>query len=284
MKYVPRKQGETVIQDDWRHAKVPNRDMEQLWTGRTVFKIAKQTEADTVTSTDTSSFGLKEEDFPHYEGDTWPAHWSEARKEEMRVKYKGIPEEYYTKQGESQLLPATCGHGWQLLQARTPVAVLGDVPGSGGLSLVLLTASVMTGFPVDYRYGWDLAHPEHQGLLRQCYQSSSQHTFLCSNVHSLVQRLCSQGSGSSCQERQRELPTLEFLHEILLQQHNQNRGFSLEQPWSSAMLIDSPIARLRDVAGVRVWRTDQCMLGARDERTRPFARPPVSSATDDGLK
>ncbi|CAE7463363.1 unnamed protein product, partial [Symbiodinium necroappetens] len=274
MKYVPRKHGETVIQDDWRHAKVPNRDMEQLWTGRTVFKIAKQTGAETATSLATSSFGLKEEDFPHYEGDAWPSHWSEARKEAMQVKHKGIPEEYYTKTGRKPITPGNLrpwlaasskqGLRWQFWEMCS---------GSGRLSLFLLTASVMTGFPVDYRYGWDLAHPEHQNLLDLCYQEfQPAHVFCAPTCTPWSNASAAKDRELRAQERQQELPTLEFLHEILLQQHNQNRGFSLEQPWSSARLIDSPIARLRDVAGVRVWRTDQCMLGARDEKNSPIRK------------
>ena len=68
------------------------------------------------------------------------------------------------------------------------------------------------------------------------------------------------------------IPTLEFLHDLSLSQHSQDRGFTLEQPFSSAMLKDSPVAKLLNHPGVRAPRLDQCMLGAVDEQQRPIRK------------
>ena len=275
MSKIPRRLGEAVLRDDWETANTPNKDMEQLWVGRTVFKVRKIKDKAAASSTTTANdVSLDPKDFPHYDGDVFPDHWSEDKKLKMQEKYKAIPEEFYTKSGRKPITPknvkpwlkAAAGRGlrWQFWEL---------CPGSGRLSLILMTASMMTGFPVDYRYGWDMSWPEHQQLLRQCYlEFNPAHVFAAPTCTPWTTASSSKDRETRMQERQHELPTLEFLHEIMLQQHNGNLGFSLEQPYASAMLIDSPISRLRDIVGVRTWRTDQCMLGARDERNAPIRK------------
>ncbi|CAE7220811.1 unnamed protein product, partial [Symbiodinium sp. CCMP2456] len=249
MQMIPRKCGETVLSDDWRKSQNPNRDMERLWTGRTVFKMKKKKvikDEPEVTKAHTTK--LNPQDFPSYSGDMFPDHWSEERCQSMQEKYRAIPEEFYTKTGRS---PSR----------------------SGRLSLMLLTASMMIGFPVDYRYGWDLALPQHHELLRHCYQEfQPAHIFGAPTCTPWTNASSSKNPELRQGERRGELPTLEFLYEIMLRQHNSKRGFSLEQPYGSDMLVDRPLARLREVEGVRVWRTDQCMLGARDEKNQPVRK------------
>ncbi|CAE7724343.1 unnamed protein product, partial [Symbiodinium necroappetens] len=275
MSKIPRRLGEAVLRDDWETANTPNKDMEQLWIGRTVFKVRKAKEKAAASPTTTASdLSLDPKDFPHYDGDMFPDHWSEDKKLKMHEKYKAIPEEFYTKSGRKPITPrnvkpwlkAAAGRGlrWQFWELCS---------GSGRLSLILMTASMMTGFPVDYRYGWDMSWPEHQQLLRQCYQEFiPAHVFAAPTCTPWTTASSSKDREIRMQERQHELPTLEFLYEVMLQQHNGNLGFSLEQPYASAMLIDSPISRLRDIVGVRAWRTDQCMLGARDEKNAPVRK------------
>ena len=55
-------------------------------------------------------------------------------------------------------------------------------------------------------------------------------------------------------------------------QRNEGRAFTLEQPLGSAMLTDSPIARLFDHEGIAKQRLDQCMLGAQDEAQQPVRK------------
>ena len=136
-----------------------------------------------------------------------------------------------------------------------------------------MTASMMVGFPVDYLYGWDMAWPTHQNLLRQCYEEfMPAHVFGAPTCTPWSSASASKNKDQRMQERQQELPTLEFLRELMLHQHNSDRGFSFEQPYGFSMLTDSPVSRLHEVAGVRVWRADQCMLGARDERNQPVRK------------
>ena len=68
------------------------------------------------------------------------------------------------------------------------------------------------------------------------------------------------------------MPTLHFLYESFLFQRNQARGFTLEQPFSSAMLSNEPIVRFAHLEEVRKHRADQCMVGAVDELNMPVRR------------
>ena len=148
--------------------------------------------------------------------------------------------------------------------------------GSGRLSLFLALAHVMVGFPVDFRYGWDVGHAPHQVLLKEC-----QETF--GPTHIFASPSCTPWSIASAQkdphardlDRRRELPTLEFVHDSMMLQHNNNHGFTLEQPFGSDMLKASPISRLLLHAGIKVARLDQCMLGSQDEQQRPIRKATV---------
>ena len=274
MYLLPRKRGERVLRDDWKKAGVPNRDMEQLWTGRTVFKIEVKQQAPKKDAPDDVWDVLSREDFPNYDGDIWPSHWDQTKKDEMQVAYQAIPEEFYTKTGRRPITPANVSSWLRASSKRGLRFQFWELcAGSGRLSLILLTASMVVGFPVDYRYGWDLAHPPHQELIRECQVAlQPAHIFAAPTCRPWSVASSSKTPALRAAERACELPTLEFLYEAMLYQHNSNLGFTLEQPYGSAMLSDSPVARLRDIGGVRVWRLDQCMLGAQDERGAPVRK------------
>ena len=76
-------------------------------------------------------------------------------------------------------------------------------------------------------------------------------------------------------DRSAELPGLEYLYEACLWQHNEGRGFTVEQPLSFAMFTDSPMSRLTEHEGITKQRLDQCMLGAVDEHGRPIRKSTV---------
>ena len=278
LQLVPKRLGERVLQDDWRKSAVPNKDMEQLWIGRTVFKLREPRQAlTTKTTTTTASVDdeLNSAEFPNYGGDMFPEHWTDEQKTRMHKKYRAMPEEFYTKSGRKPVTPKNVhswfqkasGRGlqWQFWELRS---------GSGRLSLMMMAASMSVGFPVDYRYGWDLAYPAHQAVLRQCHEEfCPAHLFEAPTCTPWSVASSSKPPDIRLQERQSELPTLEFLDEINLYQHNRNLGFAVEQPSGSAMLVDSPLSRLRDLGGVRAWRLDQCMLGAQCDQGHPIRKP-----------
>ena len=69
------------------------------------------------------------------------------------------------------------------------------------------------------------------------------------------------------QEREAEMPTIDFIKKTFKRRCKAKKGNSLEQPWSSAWW-----ERLQDSPG-EVQRTDQCKLGAQNEDGEPILKP-----------
>ena len=75
----------------------------------------------------------------------------------LEKRYEAIPEEYYKHTGHRLRW-----HAWEICS------------GSGRLSLIMIMAGLLIGFPVDLRYGWDIngvGHRNRRG--RSSIQSSS---------------------------------------------------------------------------------------------------------------
>eukprot|EP00439_Symbiodinium_sp_Y106_P050296 s6242_g6.t1 len=72
-------------------------------------------------------------------------HPSTAEKKKQAKKYVDIPEEFYTKSKRRPELYS----------------------GSGRLSLMAVLSGLMVGFPIDYRYGWDMSVSNHQAMINQ---------------------------------------------------------------------------------------------------------------------
>ena len=262
---------------DWTTSATPNYDLGNLWVGITKFRLRPvplPCPTPTAMATDLHESGLDAEAFPSYSGDEFPDHWPEARKAQARHYYRAIPEEFYTKSGRRPITPKNVKAWMQKASGRGLRFQFWEMcSGSGRLSLCLLLAQFMVGFPIDYRYSWDIGYPAHQALLQQAHQAFvPDHVFASPSCTPWSIASSGKDKAKRDEERRAELPTLEFLHDISLSQHNQDRGFTLEQPRSSAMLRESPVAELINHAGVRIQRMDQCMLGAQDECQRPIKK------------
>ena len=215
-----------------------------------------------------------------YVQDVLPAEHDHLDVLKLNKRYKAIPEEYYSKSGLTPVTPGnfkawfskTRGrglrwHAWELCS------------GSGRLSLCLLMAGLglVVGFPVDYRYGWDINNAQHQSYLDMAY-----HEFQPGMVHASPD--CAPWSISSNsrdpelrhQDRLRDRPGLHWLRGVFEKQDKQNRGYNLEQPQTSAMwqehLPENPM-KLSFIKGNRKrQRVDQCMHGACDECRNPIKK------------
>ncbi|CAK9084871.1 1-alkyl-2-acetylglycerophosphocholine esterase [Durusdinium trenchii] len=220
----------------------------------------------------------EQESSDRYDHDVLPAEHDHLDVSKLNKRYKAIPEEYYTRSGLTPVTPGnfkswfskTRGrglrwHAWELCS------------GSGRLSLCLLMAGLVVGFPVDYRYGWDINNAQHQSYLNQAY-----HEFKPGVVHAAPD--CAPWSVSANtkdprlrhQDRLRDRPGLQWLQEIFEKQDRQARGYNLEQPHNSAMwqehLPENPV-RLSRIKGNRSkQRVDQCMHGACDECQNPIKK------------
>ena len=95
-----RQKGPTrILEDDWLNSSNPNRDLSYLWTGRTRIKInlIKLKPASTTTASTATSLAP--------DGDCFPDHWDNDRKEQSQKYYKAMPEEFYTKTGRRPITP-----------------------------------------------------------------------------------------------------------------------------------------------------------------------------------
>ena len=271
---IPRR-AERRLHDDWNQAKVPNRDLGYLWTGITKFLLRSSGKPCTAEQLATTlPTGSDAELFPHYAGDQFPEHWTPERTRKAKQYYRAMPEEFYSQSGRRPITPRnfdawmkkTRGHNLRLQFQEF-------CSGSGRLSLLLLAAGFAVAFPVDYRYGWDMALPRHQAMLHECCQEfQTAHLFGAPSCGPWSVSSGSKEVSARESDRRAELPTLSFLHDTFLWQHNVGRAFTLEQPFGSAMFTDSPIARLFDHEGIHKQRLDQCMLGAQDELQQPVRK------------
>ena len=210
-----------------------------------------------------------------YAGDQLPSS-VDARKLERR--YKAIPEEFHTKSGLMPVTPDNFRSWFGPLRGRGLRWHFWEIfSGSGRLSLTLLMAGLLVGFPVDFRYGWNLCDPGHQAMLMEAYSE-----FQPGVVHCAPD--CAPWSVSSNQkdpatrmaERIRDKPALQFVQRICELQSQHGRVYSVEQPMSSAMWQSRPenplqLERLPDHRARQ--RIDQCMHGARDENGYPIQKP-----------
>ena len=226
-----------------------------------------------------------DEHFPKYQEDQLPEG---ADVPKLTKRYKALPEEYYTKTGMAPVTPKNFNkwfnrtkgkglrwHFWELFS------------GTGRLSLVMFMAGLIVGFPVDFRYGWDLSNESHQAMLRK-----AQAEFQPGVVH--IAPDCAPWSVSSSskdpelrlQERWAARSSLEFTQETCERQCKHSRGYNMEQPLGSALfqedLPENPL-RLQALPGHRKrQRLDQCMLGAKMNMEPLFRRLLDSPQTSNG--
>ncbi|CAE7420861.1 RE2 [Symbiodinium natans] len=279
-----------VLKDDWICGSNSNKDLEYLWTGKTKFRLL-QRDATPVTTPEplqaqpssspstanqaaSETHYLDPEAFPAYDGDHFPEHWSAERTKQAQQYYRAIPEEFYTKSGRRPVTPRNAREWLQQARGKELRFQFWEwCSGSGRLSLMLLLANFVVGFPVDYRYGWDLGHAGHQKLLHECQQSLlPAHLFAAPNRGPWSIASAGKDPAKRSFDRAAELPTLEFIFNSASWQHHHELGFTIEQPTGSAMYRDSPVARLTNMEGVGVQRLDQCMLGAQDEHQNPIRK------------
>ena len=139
------------------------------------------------------------------------------------------------------------------------------------MSLTCCLAGLLVGFPVDYRYEWNLANPDHQRMLNSALYHFQPEVLIAEPKCKFFSISSSRRKWSELlRDRESERPTLTIIHEPFAYQDYNNRGYLLEQPWSSAMFKESVMIRNQDLKGWRkAKRTDQCAFGAVDELRRP---------------
>ena len=112
----------------------------------------------------------------------------------LNRRYKAVPEEFYSKTGLHPVTPQNFGSWFAKAKGRKLKWHMWELAsGSGRLSLICLMAGLIVGFPVDYRYGWDLNNP----LASEDAQSHSEG--VPARLHSPQPGLCSLVTGRQYQ-------------------------------------------------------------------------------------
>ena len=269
----------TVLRDSWKQVAHPHRDLAQSWTGVTKFKIkAPKTEQQVKTVDKEDDDDKFQELFKPYEGDEFPKHWNDLERKTAAQQYASVPEEFYSRTKRKPITPANFGSWFSRTRGRGLRWHMQELcSGSGRLSLVAVLSGLLVGFPVDYRYGWDLTVPAHQAMIAQAreeflpaYLRASPSSTAWSNVSKLTPLRQTR--------RDMDLPMLSFLKGLFLEQTRQDLRFSVEQPMNSTMFQDktSPLSDLCDLPGVRRrQQVDQCAHGCADEHGVPMKKATV---------
>ena len=210
-----------------------------------------------------------------YSGDHYPEDTDDQKRKRLDAHYKAVPEEFYSKSGRRPVTPDDFGKWKSTKTSQTQVHFWEIFSGSGRFSYLTMLAGLVVAFPVDYRYGWDASNKDHQRMLLESQDAMNpdiiQFSPSCAPWSISANRLPPE---EKFQRREEERTTLQFVKVMIIRQVDKGKGFTLEQPWSSAMWTESVLATLQyDLHGIRPrQRCDQCCFGAVDERHLPIQK------------
>ena len=165
-----------------------------------------------------------------YGGDQFPAHLKPGKLRYLSKLYKAIPEEFYTKTQRAPVTPRNA-RSWAKKRRSAHFHLWEMCSGSGRLSFLALCAGLSVMFPLDYRYGWDLGSPAHRRLIDEIeetfqpdvdFMSPSCRPWSISSVRRDLQQ--------TQQEREEEMPVINYLKKKAKQQCQRKKGYIWEQP------------------------------------------------------
>ena len=114
-----------------------------------------------------NGYNLEYDETEHsYEGDIFPGHLPDGKLRYLQKMYKAVPEEFYSKSKKTPVTPRNA-RSWMRKRRGSIFHFWEWCSGSGRLSLIALLSGLCVLFPIDYRYGWDLSHPEHQRIIQE---------------------------------------------------------------------------------------------------------------------
>ena len=219
---------------------------------------------------DSLDIHYKESDFPIYTEDMLPDGADHVK---LKKRYKAIKEEFYTQSGHRPVTPSNFRSWMNKSKGRNKRWHFWEIfSGSGRLSLTLLLSGLAVGPPIDMRYGWDVNNTSHQAMLLE-----AQREFKPGTIHYAPD--CAPWSVSSSskdpalrhQDRLHDLPALKFVQNSCEEQSREGRGYTVEQPYGSAMMDEGlRLDRIPDCK--KKQRVDQCMHGAVSELGDPVQK------------
>ena len=218
-----------------------------------------------------------------YQGDTLPATMDKREQKYFGKRYKHLPEEFYKRTGLQVVTPSNfklfmqTHRRWAALHGRKPEWDFGELYScSGRLSYYAISACLLCGFPVDFRYGWDLRLKEHRVMLDEAYAFFKPKViFGAPDCRLWCAAKRKVDFTREAVERQLELPALHWLAELCLWQAGHGRHYIIENPYRGTIFELTPLKKLIKLKENEVHRVDQCQHGA----VHPLDHLPARKAT-----
>ena len=130
---------------------------------------------------------------------------------------------------------------------------------SGRLSWYAVSAELCTGFPVDFRYGWDMRNKAHRAMVDEAtdfFNPDVVSSAPACRLWSAAKRKVN--AAREAIERQLEMPALEWLVGRLRKQVARGRHFIVENPWRGEIFKITPLSKVTKIEGNVMHRVDQC--------------------------
>jgi hypothetical protein len=204
----------------------------------------------------------------------FPKHFTDDDLKLHSKKYLGMPEQYYSRRPYIDVVtPENCTEWVAGEKKRCQAWDFWELcSGSSILSHTAETSKLKIGFPVDFRYGWDLSHEPHRELLlwvREQMKPKIIFTAMDCRVWSVAGRR----RHDLHDARAREIPYLKWIFRINKLQADAGLVFINENPLGSAIWTDSPLARNSSLRGYKSkQRCHQCQHGAVNEEGVPVQK------------
>ena len=163
-----------------------------------------------------------------YCGDHYPDGIDDQKRQKLDQQYRAIKEEFYTKSGQMSVTPENY-HQWRTTRRASKHCQFWEIfSGSGRLSYIALLAGLATAFPVDFRYGWNMADPRHQKLIMEAQDMMKPDVIFMApscGPWSVSSNRLSDDDRERLREEERS--TLQFVKKLAIRQAEAGRGFLL---------------------------------------------------------
>ena len=206
-----------------------------------------------------------------YPGDVLPPDLPQEQVKYLHDQHAAVKEEFYTKSGRAVVKPENYRQWRETSQARRRPHFWEICSGSGKLTYTALLAGLAVAFPIDYRYGWDVANPGHQQLLLEEQERTTPRVIFFSPPDLLGYYKKGDHAGRErAQANQQAVANL--AKTMAMKQAELGNGFVLQGLWNSSWWTATSLARLDlQLPSFRPrQRSDLCMYGAVSDKSKPI--------------
>eukprot|EP00959_Pyramimonas_sp_CCMP1952_P326788 6840452-Pyramimonas_sp.AAC.3 len=152
--------------------------------------------------------------------------------------------------------------------------------GNTRLSRRAVMQGLIVGFPMDYRYGWDMAVSHHQKLLaslrKRCFISAALWSPTCT-PWSIARR--HENPAALEADMNGQAPAIIFMRDDIRQTLGTEQHHVADNPHNSDFWTKSDYASITDLDIMRTFVADQCSYGATNELGEPVRRRTRLDAT-----